>query len=64
MTLLFDKAKVRIPGGPRKPPRRIIQLERCDRIGSPAASAIKNPILELDGAEIERENLRLTLVKC
>ena len=64
MTLLFNEAKVRVPDGPRKPPQRIIQLERCDHIGSPAANAIKNPISELDGAEIERENLCLTLVEC
>jgi hypothetical protein len=64
MTLLFDEAKVPVPDGPRKPPQRIIQLERCDRISSPAANAIKNSILELDGAKIERENLCLTFVEC
>lgn len=46
MTPLFDEAKVRVPDDSRKPPQCIIQLERCDRIGSPAANAIKNPILE------------------
>jgi len=64
MTLLFDEAKVQVPDDPRKPPRRIIQLERCDRIGSLVSKAIQNPILELEGAETERENIRLTLVEC
>src|SRR6202044_3175889 len=52
MTLLFGEAKVPVPDSPRKPPQRIIQLERCDRISSPPANAIKNPILGLAGAEI------------
>jgi hypothetical protein len=64
MMLLFYEAKVPVPDSPRKPPQRIIQLERCDRISSPAANAIKNPILKLDGAETKRENLYLTLVEC
>jgi len=45
MTLLFDKAKVRVLDDTRKPPQCIIQLERCDRIVSPAASAIPGPVL-------------------
>jgi hypothetical protein len=40
MTLLFDEAKVRVLDDARKPPQCIIQLERYDRIVSPAANAI------------------------
>jgi hypothetical protein len=45
MTLLFDEAKVRVLDDTRKPLQGIIQLERCDRIVSPATNAIPKPIL-------------------
>jgi len=48
MTLLFDEAKLQVLDDARKPPQCTIQLERCDRIVSPAANAIPTPSSALE----------------